>query len=332
MKANCDPPERHLLSVTGRLVVALGIWTMLAGPALLAAEPFSVSTASQPIHWTISYQGKTVLVYASDPQKFKPYVQALHTLQGYGVLRDAPFDHLHHHALMYGIRVNGVNFWEEVSGCGVQKPIDCPPPQIDMTPEGLPRARIAQTILWLAPQDAFLPNTNAPALLVERRTLTLTLNPAARETALHWNSRFAVGSKTNQVVLQGANYHGLGVRFLQKLDPFAVHITPEGTIDLPGSKQDVSAHAWEAVSFDIPGEPVTLAVFGAPGNARGASRYFAMKTPFAYLAATQGLDLEPLVYRQGDQFELNYLVTLYPELKTGEALSQRAHQWIPNRD
>jgi hypothetical protein len=68
-------------------------------------------------------------------------------------------------------------------------------------------------------------------------------------------------------------------------------------------------------------------VFGAPGNVRGEPRYFAMKTPFAYLSATQGLDREPLVYRHGEHFELDYLIALYPELKAAEALTERDRQW-----
>ena len=84
---------------------------------------------------------------------------------------------------------------------------------------------------------------------------------------------------------------------------------------------------WEAVVFDAPGKPATIALFGAPGNARGNPRFFAMRTAFPYLAATQGLDQEPLVYRAGDTFELNYLVALYPEMKTAEALSERARRF-----
>ena len=110
-----------------------------------------------------------------------------------------------------------------------------------------------QVLYWLAPEDAFLPNTNAPALLIERRTLTLTLDPKQQETALHWKSEFEVGPRTNTVTLTGANYHGLGMRFLQELDPLAVHLTPEGSRTLSSGKQDVSAHRWEAVVFDHPG-------------------------------------------------------------------------------
>ena len=52
-----------------------------------------------------------------------------------------------------------------------------------------------------------------------------------------------------------------------------------------------------------------------------------MRTGFPYLSATQGLDQEPLVYRAGDTFEISYLVTLYAEVKSAEALSERARRF-----
>lgn len=293
----------------------------------LAAEKLTVSSVSQPAKWTVSYQGNPIFVYASNPQEFKPYVEGLYTVKGYGVLRNSPWDHLHHHALMYGIRVNGVNFWEETPGCGVQKVVETSPPEVVPAGGGLPEARLAQLIYWVAPEDAFSRNTNTASLLIERRALRLVIDPARSETALYWKSRFEVGSKTNQVVLTGANYHGLGMRFLQELDPVANHITAEGSPDLSNNRQDVTAHAWEAVAFAAQGKPATIAIFGAPSNARGNPVFFAMKTPFAYLSACQGLDKEPLVYKRGDTWELNYLVTLYSEVKNAEALARRAQEW-----
>jgi hypothetical protein len=81
------------------------------------------------------------------------------------------------------------------------------------------------------------------------------------------------------------------------------------------------------VAFGKEGQPSTLAVFGHPENKRGEPVFFSMRTPFAYLAATQALDREPLVYKQGDSFELNYLITLYPERKSEQDLSARARKW-----
>jgi hypothetical protein len=305
------------------------LWVAAAGCGWAAeASLFTCEPTPAATEWTIKYEGRKLLVYSFAPQKFKPYVQELCTLQGYNILRDAPHDHLHHHALMYGIKVNGINFWEEVSGSGVQKPVTSSSPEFSANAAGLPQAKLAQTIHWVAPQDAFLPDASKEALLVEERTLTLTVNQTAHEAALHWKSKFQVGGKTNQVTLTGANYHGLGMRFRVELDPLAKHLNAGGAPDLADNKQDVSRHAWGAVLFDQAGQPITVILAGHPSNPRGNASFFTMRTPFAYLSATQGLEKEPLVYHSGDRFELNYLVILYPELKTASAIQQRVNQWV----
>ena len=280
--------------------------------------------------WTISYQGKPLLVYSFDPQKFKPYVKELSTIKGDNILRDAPFDHLHHHALMYAIKVNGINFWEETSGNGVQKPVQTPGPVLGFVESGgrqLPQAKISQVLHWVAPQDAFLPNSAPVALLSEHRTLVLTVDEEHQEVALEWKSQFEVGPKTNVVTLTGANYHGLGMRFLQQLDPLAVHLVAGLRPDLANNRQDLSPAPWAAVSFNVPGHPATVALAGHPGNSRGNATYFSMLTPFAYLSATQALDKEPLVYRAGDKWELSYLVLLYPQAQPPGGLAQRVDRW-----
>jgi hypothetical protein len=307
--------------------LALVLWGSGGIPAAAATGLTLAESGSRPTQWTLEYQGRTIMVYSFDSQRFKPYVKTLNTLEGYGVLRDSPADHLHHHAIMYGITVNGINFWEETAGCGVQKVVESPAPVLERTAQGLPQARVTQLIYWVAPQDAFLPNSNAPSLLIEHRTLVLTVNPANKETALRWQSAFEVGTRTNVVTLSGANYHGLGMRFLKESDALAVHLVPEGRLDLANNRQDVSTHPWEAVLLDVPAKPATIALFAAASGAQGDAHFFAMRTPFAYLSATQNLDREPLVYRRGEHLELNFLITLYPELKTTEALAERHREW-----
>jgi len=56
------------------------------------------------------FKDRPLLVYVFATNQLKPYVRELDALSGVNVLRDAPADHLHHHGLMYAIRVNSVNF------------------------------------------------------------------------------------------------------------------------------------------------------------------------------------------------------------------------------
>jgi hypothetical protein len=279
------------------------------------------------VEWNVFYGSNKLMVYSFEPAKFKPYVKELRTLTGQNLLRDAPHDHLHHHALMYGIKVNGVNFWEEIAGSGVEKPIQSPAPELSIGAGGQPQARITQLLHWVRPEDAFLPDTAPVALLVERRVLTLTVIESEREVALEWASQFEVGRKTNAISLTGSTYHGLGVRFRQDLDPVAVHSIGGRSVDLTNNRQDLSAARWGAVRFDSPGQAATFAMVGHSTNVRGDAVFFSMKTPFAYLSATQGLDKEPLVYHAGDTFSVRYLVLLYPEIRAADSLDRRAQQW-----
>ena len=67
---------------------------------------------------SVNQGDRLLLEYRYDNVSHKPYVMQITSPSGTNVLRDAPFDHLHHHGLMFAWRVNGVNFWEEVAGSG----------------------------------------------------------------------------------------------------------------------------------------------------------------------------------------------------------------------
>lgn len=285
-----------------------------------AQSPWRLDASVATNAWTVSHTGQPLLRYVFNPRQPKPYVAEFSAPGGRNILRDAPSDHLHHHALMYAIKVNGLNFWEEVSGNGVERVVETTASVAGGA------ATLRQTIHWVAPQDAFLADTTPAALLVEQRTLTLTVDAATHEAALEWKAEFAVGKKTNEVALTGATYHGLGMRYVQELDALANHSYAGRKPDLV-NRQEVSPAKWAAVSFAAPDQPATIALVPHPSNARGDGQFFSMRTPFAYLAATQGLDQEPLVYRSGDKFTVRYLVVLYPEVKSTEALEARARRW-----
>ena len=300
------------LTLTTLLSLAAGICP--------AQSPLRLDAGVVTNSWTVSYQGQPVLRYLFNPRQAKPYVAEFSAPGDHNILRDAPFDHLHHHGLMYAIKVNGLNFWEEVPGNGVERVVETSASASGNT------ATLQQTIHWVAPADAFIANTAPAALLIEHRTLVLTVNASARESALEWKAEFEVGKKTNDVTLTGATYHGLGMRFRQDLDKLADHSYAGRKPDLV-NRQEVSPAKWASVSFAAPDHPATIALVPHPTNARGDGMFFGMLTAFPYLSATQGLDKEPLVYHSGDKFTISYLVLLYPEIKTTEAVDSRANRW-----
>jgi hypothetical protein len=316
---------RWLRACRAVAVVGAGLLCAFYSPVGRGAE-IAFTPVTQTNAWQVSWNNHPVLAYAFAPTQFKPYVKEFYTLKGVNILRDSPPDHFHHHGLMYAIRVNGINFWEETPGNGVQRVVQTWPPVAGKSPAGLPEAKLAQTIHWVAPKDAFLPETTQAALLIEQRVLTVVIDEARHEVALHWQSQFTVG--TNQVELSGANYFGLGMRFRAEYDALAEHLNAGGKPDLSNGKQDVSQHAWGSVAFAAPARLASVVLYGHPKNARGEASYFTMEKPFAYLAATQGLEKEALTYAAGEKFALNYLVAVYPEIKTAEALSERGKQWL----
>jgi type 1 glutamine amidotransferase len=291
-----------------------------------ASGPLSVEQPT-PYQWVVKSGPRTLCAYTFAPEQIKPYVRELAPLGGENVLRDSPLDHKHHHGLMFAIKVNGVNFWEETPGCGYEKPVGRPRIEIGRSRDGHPQALLRHRLDWVAGADVTLENAESAALLIEYRTLTVTLDESIGEVALHWFSQFKVGRSAPEVELCGTNYHGLGIRFRQDLDPLAAHLIAGVPPDVSGTKQDVSPGSWGAITFDVPGKPATVALFGSPRNPGGETRFFSMKRPFAYLSATPGLDRKPLRFKANDEFTFEYLVAIYPEIKPADFLTKRGEQW-----
>jgi hypothetical protein len=273
------------------------------------------------------YQGRPLMVYAFAVSQFKPYVRELYTLRGENVLRDAPADHLHHHGLMYAIRMNGVNFWEERDSPGIEKPISIVSKQVGRNAAGLPEATFTQVIHWLAFTNREVADSSALAFLIENRTLTLTVDESTGEVALVWDARFEVGKYTPRLQLHGANYNGLGLRLPQSFDKVARFANSADAPYTGNNTQNVIPANWSSASGTMDGKDIMLALFGRSENAHGHGKFFTMTEPFAYLAVTQGLDKEPLEYKAGDKFRLRYLLTVYSENKPREFITRRAEAW-----
>ena len=54
---------------------------------------------------------QTFVEYRFSNDDFKPYVQVLRSPGGINVLRDRPYDHLHHRGLMFAVNMNHIEFW-----------------------------------------------------------------------------------------------------------------------------------------------------------------------------------------------------------------------------
>jgi len=314
------------------LGAAFGLLLALAGSALAAAPPpMTIDLKVDQGELVIRFKGRELLVYAFATNQFKPYVRELHTLRGENVLRDAVPDHLHHHGLMYAVCVNGVNFWEEMPDMGVQKHVEMPLHLVRTDANGLPVARFVERLHWLAQTNRAAADSLKAALLLEERTLTLTVDEQNQEVALCWESRFRVGPKVGKATLHGPNYDGLGLRLPESFNREARFQNSANQPYIGPNTQNVIPARWTSVSGQMGGREVMLVLFGHPDNALGDAHFFTMVDPFAYLSATQALDRKPLTYDAGERFRLNYLLTVYAENKPPESIQRRCRLWQKER-
>lgn len=308
--------KRNILMVCG-LLGALA-WTI---PAVAAGE---LSAQVRDNEWTVKSGATTLCVYRFAPSLPKPYVSVLATTRGDNLLRDSPFDHKHHHALMYAVAVNGNNFWEENPGHGVERHAGGASSTVT-TFGSMTTAMFIHRVSWLTAADAAGTDPAPPALLKETRTITLDVDEKTREVALQWRSEFEVGPKAPEVTISGSEYFGLGMRFLQEFDPVSSPLIGTTRVE---SDRLVAPGPFGAMEFDAPGRPATVALYASPANSKSPATFFTIRrTPFAYLSATQALDKGPLKYKAGDRFAVEYLVVTYPEAKSPESLAKRGAAW-----
>lgn len=267
---------------------------------------------------TIQTDKQTLCQYKYGEVPWKPFIEKLYTPAGVNILRDAPFDHLHHHGLMFAIKVDGINFWEEQTVPGLQKTLDQWETKTTQT-DNQSRGGFTTHIDWVNSADG---STH----LKEERSISLAVNPEPKGTVLSWMSKFSLPTDRDSAVLTGTNYHGLGIRFLASMDQGGVFLNAEGQGGVEGTNDKRSA--WCAYSAKADGKPVTIAVFDHDSNIRFPATWFTMDKAFAYLSATLNLSKEPLEISKGKDLTLRYLVVLLDGDINPEAIREIGKKWL----
>lgn len=297
--------------------------TVLVG-VLVASGGFCVAASQQSLQLTtdaatvwIRAGESPVLQYRYDDVPFKPYVKELYTPSGLNVLLDAPSDHLHHHALMFAVAVDGVNYWEETPTAGYEKHDGFAGVWANAT-DGGAYAGFKESVRWMAAKDR-------PCSLLESRRITACRVPQVNATVVAWQSDFEIPKDLRQVTLSGSHYFGLGLRFVRSMDgsDFFNADGKEGTI-FRGEEKLVQSN-WCAYSAAVDGKQVTVAMFGHPANPRPTT-WFTMAKPFAYISATLNLHAEPLVVPAEKPLVLRYAVAAW-DGKVDAKEIDRAYQW-----
>lgn len=302
------------------------IISLVAG-VLMPVNAFSVDN---PMHVVVDAEAvsihkgsRVVLRYPYRDVPFKPYVQELFTPDGINILRDAPFDHLHHHALMYAIAVDGVNFWEEQKEPGRQQHRSFSDVKIGER-DNLPYAGFTEQLDWINPR-------NKELMLKESRTIETCELSNAKAMFLKWQSSFTLPAGKESVTLSGSHYFGLGMRFLTSMDTGGQFRNSAGrTGEVVRGDERITRANWCAFTAEANGKLVTIAMFGHPDNVRDPTYWFTMTKPFAYLSATLNLYREPMKITLQKSLTLRYAVALWDGSVNDNLIEQVYNQWIKN--
>ena len=282
----------------------MSIVLLTAASVLANDDNRSVNINQNDTHLSIDIDGRAALGYRFGDVKFKPYVDRWYTPGGINILRDAPHDHLHHHALMFAVSVDGVNFWEENSPLAGKevghKPCDLGVKSIN----GKTITGFSQDLAWKAAADKLL--------LQERRTVELIVEKGLDASLLNWTSTLSCPPGKKTIRLGGSHYFGLGMRFVEPMDEAGKMIAADGV-----KSRSVLDHAWVAparwmaYTAAADGKTVTVAIFDHPQNPRFPGGIFHMTKPFAYLSATMGLADTPYEIEAEKPLVLRYCAALW---------------------
>jgi len=312
--------------VTNSALAVIGLLLLTSPNKSFARNTIQVKTDEPFV--TVSAGDRILLRYRYANVPFKPYVQELFSPAGVNILRDAPADHLHHHALMYAVKVDGANFWEESQTAGQQVHQSFPDVRTDVKIDvendkrcQMRQATFTENIGWVKPGSKQL-------LLKELRTIEVRQGTDIGATLLAWQSKFELPEGKESATLTGAHYHGLGMRFVKSMDTggrFTNADNKPGTV-FRGDEKLVRAK-WCAYTATAKGKSVIVAMFDHPQNPRHPATWFTMTKPFAYLSATLNLHKEPLEVVPDKPLVLRYAVAVLDGKVETEQIDKLYRQW-----
>lgn len=245
----------------------------------------------------------------------KPYVRKLLSPAGVNPLRDNVIDHIHHHALMFAVAIDGVDFWIENKGAGRQ---------VTKGVEAVKRAD--GQIQGLRSQVEW---QSADGKLIARETRTVEVMRGPDVTLLWWTTTLSPPTGKESIKLSGSHYFGLGLRFVQSMDKADrfVFADEEPKSTKVRGVEKVTPAVWAAFGGAVDGKEVTVAMFDHPANIRQA-HWFTMYAPFAYLSATINLYREELTVSADKPLTLRYGVAVWDGKAPREKVAQTARGWI----
>jgi hypothetical protein len=251
----------------------------------------------------------------------KPYVRELFTPAGVQVLRDSPDDHKHHHALMFAVGIDGVDFWSENANCGRQafRSMQTVAPSAR---DGAAWAGLVQQLDWIAPKAE-------KPLATEHRTVGVWQAKDAGASVVTWQTRLEPAAGRPSVKLAGSHYFGLGMRFVESMDKGGRFFNADNKDgEVVRGQERLTRTRWCAYTAKAGDKPVTVAMFDHPKNARHPALFFTMPAPFAYISATLNYWKEPLEVKAGQPLELRYAVAAWDGQIGADQVEKLYQRWV----
>jgi len=272
---------------------------------------------------TLTKGDRVQLEYVSSGEAFKafkPYIRQLSSPGGVNLLRDNVADHIHHHALMFAVAVDGVDFWSEQKNCGKQLQKSLSFRGTGGKPGNWARRLLQGELEWVS--------SDGKPIAKESRTIEL-YGGTPDCTMLTWRTRLSPPADKQSIQVTGSHYFGLGIRFVESMDKadsfMFAEIDAKSTV-VRGSEK-VTPSKWVAFSGPVDGKVVTVAMFDYPNNQRKAY-WFTMYDAFAYLSATINLFREPLTVKADQPLDLRYGLAVWDGKVDRQQVEKACQHWL----
>ncbi|MDR2344623.1 MAG: PmoA family protein [Planctomycetaceae bacterium] len=232
---------------------------------------------------------------------YKPYIEKLRTPSGDNILRDAPYDHLHHHGLMFAIAVNGCNFWEEhTQRRGKQITVSINPQG------GAETSSLESELDWK--------NSESKTLIRENRKISVLTGENV--TLLDWQTTLKSDERGANLDKSNHHYFGIGLRFDQTMDKsgrFFSDSEKNKVTERLRIDERLTLCRWMAYTAKLNGKPVTVAVLGHPSNPIPTTAFTMGDTgkSFAYLGITLNLHRQPFEMKPNSSLTFRYRVAVW---------------------
>jgi hypothetical protein len=243
---------------------------------------------------------------------YKPYLHPLLTPSGVAMSAFMPHDHKHHRALMYALRTEDVNFWEERSTLPGERVGRQVHRGLSEVVEAGAAVSFTQALDWCEV------DSDEP-IFRETRLISCTTSPHGRAFAWTWSTRIVVERDLTLRMSQWSsarpdgrlvNYHGLGLRLPREFG---------GGMARPRVAADSAATDIMAALGTTPRELEYVSAADGYWPIRHAgvrftqgqdNGLFIMKDPFAYISLGPS-NLAPLELKRGATIEERYGVEVF---------------------